>query len=393
MEKIKILHVIKTLELGGAETNLRNLMGCFNHERFEHHVAYSVGGEIEPFFKGNKKIVLYKYSERSHKNASFFSLVIILKLIFYMRRQRIDIVHTHIFNAHFWGVFAARLAGVKVVEHVHDFRYYDPTELKRRHGYFNQNRFIRLFKGLSDIVIVLTRQNRDFLITKKYYLPEQVRIVPNGIPQQGKMSFGRKEVTDKLQLPEDSFIVFTACRISKTKNIDLIIKIAKKVRESIPRAVFLIAGDGPILEDYRARVAKERLDKNVRFVGFYSCLEPLFRAADLFLLPSFLELHSIAILEAMSFDVPILISKDVGCNSDAITDGVNGILLDPFSEEGWAEAIIRLFEDEEWRRTLGSNGGDLCRRQFDIGVNAQRIEAIYGELFSARHKPCAGKGG
>src|ERR1700693_1012346 len=106
--KIRVLHVIKTLSLGGAETNLLNLVQAIDRERFEIHVAYSYGGQIEKRFK-DAGVRLFKYASKNHKIKSLASFAIVRRLAMYMSEKDIAIVHTHNFNAQFWGLMAAKL--------------------------------------------------------------------------------------------------------------------------------------------------------------------------------------------------------------------------------------------------------------------------------------------
>ncbi len=257
--KTAVLHVIKTLELGGAETNLRNLMEAFDPEKFEHHVAYSFGGELEAFFRNKPSVKLYRFSGRKHRMGEPYSLVIILKLWRYILRHRIRIVHTHNFNAHFWAVYAAKLAGAKVVEHVHDFRYFEPRELERRKGDANLNRYIRVFRGLSDRVVVLTGQNLDFLVRNGFYPRGKVVIIPNGIPLP--QAAPRPETDGRP-------VVLVASRMAPTKNIELVLDVAPRVLNEVPDAVFLIAGNGELLESFKKQAADKGLGAGVRFMGF-----------------------------------------------------------------------------------------------------------------------------
>jgi len=105
-------------------------------------------------------------------------------------------------------------------------------------------------------------------------------------------------------------------------------------------------------------------------------------AADVFLLPSFLELHSIAMIEALSMRVPVVVSRGVGCNDEFFTPGEDGFLIDPFKDEGWAEAVIALLSDERLRRRIGGQGHELCRRHFNIIKTATQFEDLYAELAS-----------
>ncbi|MEO8937729.1 MAG: glycosyltransferase family 4 protein [Burkholderiaceae bacterium] len=376
--KPRVLHIIKTLGLGGAETNLLNLVGAFDAEKVESHVAYSFGGEIEPRFR-EAGARLYKYADNSHKVKSPYSLLIVLRLARYIRRHRIDIVHTHNFNAHIWGLLAAKLGGAKVVEHVHDSRYVAPEELVRRHGWMSHYRFIKYFRNQSDRVVVLTDDNRRYLIEHRLSAAERIVEIPNGIPMDDYVPKGPTLRTD-MGIADDAVVILTGARMEKGKNIPLILRAAKAVVAVTPKTVFLIAGTGTLLDEYRALANRMDLDAHVRFIGFRQDMYALLAIADVFLLPSFLELHSIAILEAQKMRVPVVVSSGVGCNDEFIRHGVDGFLCDPFIDAPWIATLTRLVNDPVLRRTVGANGYAVCRRLFDLPVTARRFEALYGEL-------------
>ena len=78
--------------------------------------------------------------------------------------------------------------------------------------------------------------------------------------------------------------------------------------------------------------------------------------------------------------VPVVVSQDVGCNSEFIKDGENGILRDPFSEVGWAEPIIKLLQDKSYRQAVGEAGYRTCVEKFDIKNTIRKIQDLYLEL-------------
>jgi len=382
MTKIKVLHLIKTLNLGGAETNLFNLVRAINSECFEIHIGYSLGGELEKRFKENG-IKLFKFAQRNCKIKSFASIAIILRLVIYILKNRIQILQTHSFNAHIWGVIAARLTKARIIEHVHDFRYLEPDDYKRRRGTVTQYKYIKLFKKMSDIVIVLTKQNYDFLLQNKFCGKNQVRRIQNGIPILAEMDYNKelkKTLKNKLNILEDYSVILASCRIVPEKNIDLIFRIAPIVKRENLNVVFIISGNGPLFEKFKLECKELKLDDTIKMIGFYPQIHELLSITDIFLSPSFLELHSIAMLEALSVKVPVVVSKNVGCNEEFINNWENGVLLDPFSDAGWAEAIIKLLKDGKLRTRLGEKGYETCVENFDIKNVARKIENIYVEL-------------
>ncbi len=385
MAKIKVLHIIKTLSLGGAEVNLLNLLRAVNHNDFELHVAYSYGGELEPKFK-EAGIKLCKYAERDHKVKSLATVGIVGRLVTYLCRHEIRIVHTHTFSAHIWGSMAAKLTGCKIIEHVHDFRYLEPEEFTRRRGLSNQYKFVHRFKNVSDRVVVLTQQNRDFLIKEGIYPSDRIREYHNGIPlsSNGISEGAAKDfLIGQFGLKPGSMIILTPIRVAAEKNADLIVRIAGEVAHWIPNVVFLIAGDGPLYQEMCDEIKKRGLGDHVKMIGYHADIQGLLKGSDIFLLPSFLELHSIAILEAMSMKVPVVISQNVGCNSEFIMTWENGVLVDPFKDDGWAAVLVRLCQDAQLRQKIGENGYKTCVEKFDIREAALRFETLYKEISPA----------
>ena len=242
-----------------------------------------------------------------------------------------------------------------------------------------QFEYIKMFKGFSDRVIVLTQQNKDFVIRNRFCPPQNVVLLKNGIPldRAKPADAGLKE---KWGIPRDHAVFLTPARISGEKNIDLLLKIAPLVAEQWPKVTFLISGDGPLLETYQKRVRDENLQGLVRLIGFYPDTKELLGSAYAMILPSFLELHPISILEALSMKVPVLASENVGCNSEVFHSWIDGVLLDAWAPQDWVKAILELLRNPSLRDSIASNGLRLCEEQFDIRLTAEKIRSIYVEL-------------
>lgn len=375
MKKIRVLHVIKTLHHGGAESNLYNLVCAFDPKKVKCYVAYSGGGPYEARFK-EKGVRLFKYDKGEHKVKSAASILIVLKLAAFILRHRIHVVHTHNYNAHVWGSLAAKLTGAKIFEHVHDSRY-EPNSFLKERGLPETSQFDQAayFAKLSDKIGVLTRSNRDFLVDNGIAAPGKVEVLLNGIPLNGN-GHHAPGLKNELGIPGDKKIVFTAMRLSAEKNAEMVIGIANLLRERDDVA-FVVAGDGP-QKDFLVRKVKDQgLDDKVFFVGFRADIKSLLTISDIFILPTLRELHSISMIEAMSMRVPVLVSEGAGCNDYFVEDGVNGYLLNPRYAEEWATAIKRLLEDETLRRRIGEEGRRLVEKKCDILKTAEDMEQLY----------------
>jgi len=379
MHKIKVLHVIRTFNLGGAETNLRNMLLAADTTKVEPHVAYSFGGPFESEFR-KLGMPVFRYAMKAEKVASAATPGIIFRLANYIRKNRIQIVHTHNFNAHVWGSAAAKLAGAKVVEHVHDFRY-EPADYLLANGIARPEQFKQagFFAKLSDRIVVLTRNNEKFITGRGLAPQEKVRLIPNAIPLNGQPVVNREQFLTNLGLPLDRKIIFWAVRLSPEKNPAFVLDIAEGLRDR-EDVLFVVAGDGPLRQTLDSAVVRRQLSKNVRYIGF--CPEPLklLTLCDVAIQPTFLELHSIMMMEAMSVKKPVLVSKNVGCNNDFISHGANGYLLDPRNAKEWSAAIRGLLEKPEEAGLIGREGRKLLEEKCTMERLNHDFEALYAEL-------------
>ncbi len=379
--KLRVLHVIKTLSLGGAEVNLFNLSQAIDTNKFEIHIGYSYGGEFEIKFK-QLGVRLFKYANTAYKVKSLASLIIIFRILRYIFKNKIQIVHTHNFNAHVWGGIAARLSGVKVIEHVHDYRYEEPLYLEKRGVRPDQFRLAKYFAKLSDSIVVLTKNNKNLLLRNRIASDRKIKMLLNGINPKFNQSVDGYELRKKHCIPADRRIIFAAARISQEKNIGAVIDIAEISVQRCDKVIFVIAGDGPLKNELEENVKKRNLDNIVRFIGFCPNVKEFLKISNIFIQPTLLELHSITMIEAMSMGVPVLVSQGVGCNDYFITHGENGFLLDPYKPEVWAQTINLLLDNQSLSNTIGNAGSKLIENECDIKKTVKNIENLYYDLVS-----------
>jgi len=358
---------------------LLNLIQSWSSESVQFYVGYSFGGHFESLFR-KSQVPLFKYCCESVKIKSLTTACILFRLVRFMKKEGIDIVHTHNFNAHIWGLLAAKMAGVKVLEHVHDYRYMEPQEFKRRKGVSRQYGYLNYLKNSSDKVLVLTADNTKYLRKHGFYKPDKIKRIPNGITMLHDEAVDKRELLKKWSLEEDALIVLTPARLVPEKNVELILKIAPEVISKCPKVQFLISGSGPLLEPLQNKIREQHLDAHVKMIGFHQNILSLLACSHVFLLPSFLELQSIAILEALKMKVPIVVSKGVGSIEDNFEHGTNALLLDPFVTVGWAEAICSLLSDEAKRKKLIEKGYQTCSSKYDIMKTIPCWEEIYHEM-------------
>ena len=151
----------------------------------------------------------------------------------------------------------------------------------------------------------------------------------------------------------------------------------------------IVSGIGPDLDACKERAAALSFDaRKVRFTGYadYEAVPDIYRAADIFVSPTYGEGFSNTILEAMASGLANLSCFAVGVN-DCLRDGENGLLVEPGNIAGQADALQRLIQDHDLRRRIARAGLEECRRVYSWEAVGGRIMEVYGRLVRARPGP------
>ncbi|KQP62020.1 glycosyltransferase family 4 protein [Methylobacterium sp. Leaf112] len=141
----------------------------------------------------------------------------------------------------------------------------------------------------------------------------------------------------------------------------------------------IISGIGPDVESSKARAAELNFSESeIRFTGYadYDTVPDLYRAADVFVSPTYAEGFSNTILEAMAAGLAVVSTHSVGV-SDCLRDGENGLMVQPGDVPALAEALTRVIEDDALRARLARDGLEECRRVYSWGAVGRRIMDVY----------------
>jgi glycosyltransferase involved in cell wall biosynthesis len=162
------------------------------------------------------------------------------------------------------------------------------------------------------------------------------------------------------------------------KGGDLVIEALAEVRQEVPGIHLYVALKVPSGHALRKAVSALGLEDNVTFVGHLSTQEyrSLLRPVDLLIMPSRQEAFGVVFLEAMALGKPIAATRTGGI-PEVVEDGRNGILVEPEAGE-IAQAILRLYRDEDLRRRLSQNNlRDVAR--YDWSVIADKYVEVYSQ--------------
>ena len=229
----------------------------------------------------------------------------------------------------------------------------------------------------SDKIVTLSEMRAREICDLYNIDKEKVTVIPPGINLQ-KFTTSKKDINllKEFNIPKNSKILLTACRLSFEKNIDTLIKAFNKISKE--NVFLIIVGKGDQKWYLETLVKKLGLTKNVIFTGERKDIERFYSIADLFVLPSIYEGFGLVYLEAMASGVPCIGSKPdypkiiVGSN-EVIDDGISGYLVNPYSINSLVEKIQRVLSDDNLKNKLGRNAREVCEKKYKWENTAETL--------------------
>jgi glycosyltransferase involved in cell wall biosynthesis len=212
--------------------------------------------------------------------------------------------------------------------------------------------------------------------------PGKIITILNGVDVEQVCSrYSTAEAKERLGVPGDCWLIGTAGRLEPVKRLDIFLSAAKTIAAEVPNTRFAIAGEGSETLRLRELVRAGLLQDRVLFLGHRNDIYDVLRAFDILVLCSDHEGLPMALLEALSLGVPV-VARDVGGISEALKDGVNGILVASANSVALAEACVRLLSDEALRRRLSEAAGKSIAEGFSVAGTAARVAELYQSLIS-----------
>jgi glycosyltransferase involved in cell wall biosynthesis len=219
------------------------------------------------------------------------------------KNNQFDVIHAHDWLTYPAGVAAKKISGKPLIVHVH------ATEFDRSGENVNQNVYDIERRGMEEAVRVITVSNltRNIVIKRYGINPKKVFTVHNAV------DFSNRLVRRYKRSVDEKVVTFLG-RVTYQKGPDYFVEAANKVLKKLKNVRFVMAGSGDMLNRVVRRVAQLRISNHFHFTGFLKGEEVnrMFSLSDVYVMPSVSEPFGISPLEAMSSDVPVIISKQSG---------------------------------------------------------------------------------
>jgi len=312
------------------------------------------------------------------------------KVLFILRKEKTELVQINEPSYLGWQVWrAARKLRIPVVLGFHIqvgniLPPYGPFFLKR----FIEGWFSYFFKK-GDLVI--TPSYFAARICQKY-THKPVQVVSNGVDLKefnpGRVSLEEKKKFKEKYLPGDSSLLLYVGRLGYEKNLGYLLKIMQGLKKKKKNIKLLIIGKGILEKSLKRKVKKLQMEKNIIIAGYLKKRDLLcaYLCADIFVLPSFCELQSIATLEAMAMKTTILVARsEENAAQELVKEGINGYTFDLNNPGEAIDKIIRILSDEKLKGSMQEESFKLAQ-DHDIEKSILKLEEIYKSLIKRKTK-------
>lgn len=270
----------------------------------------------------------------------------------------------------------ARKNGTKVIYTAHGFHFCKGAP------YINWLLYYPIEKQLAaytDCLITINRE--DYTLAVDHRLRTNHVELVNGVGVnttrfQPATEKQKKELRLKHGFKQDDFILFYAAEFNKNKNQKVLINALALLKDELPKARLLLAGEGIRLEECKKLAERLGVSSRVDFLGFRKDIDQILPACDVAVGSSFREGLPVNIMEAMACGLPVVASNNRG-HRELVFEEYNGFLLKENCSSQFSEAWKKLYSNIEQRKLLGMNGRKLILTKFNEEAVHLQLSEIY----------------
>jgi len=379
--RIPVLHIITRLIVGGAQENTMLTADLLDKSAWAVDVLCgpqtgAEGSLIEEVRQCNIPLTIEPTLVR--EISPIKDIVAIFRLARFIRRGGYTIVHTHSSKAGILGRWAAKLAGTPIIVHtIHGWGHHEQQHPLVRALYIWLE---KLTLHITDQLIVVSPKNIEKGLADDIGKSEDYVVIRSGIELDrfGHPQVPREETQAAWRIPLDAPVVGTVTRLSPQKAPLDFVKAMGIVAQSIPNARFMMVGDGPLRPQMESLAAELGIADRLILTGLRRDVPELMAAFDVFVLSSLWEGLPRVLPQAMATGLPIVATAIDG-NAEAVSDGVNGILVPPANPSALSKAVIKLLNNPQLAKQLGQAGKKRAA-EFSAEKMVDDIAALYTKL-------------
>lgn len=360
---MNILYLNNSVHLGGDTKCILKL--CKELKESNKIIVASNGGSLETEFQeiGVKHYKIKPVSSINIFNI-IFNIILIIKIV---KKESIDIIHSHHRMTTLMSKIVSKFIKVKVVHTQH---------------LCIENKFNLTRLSLNNIKTITVSQGAKEILKRKCKLNEKnITTIYNSIEVECK----NKEIDNKiLELKEKGFfLVAQISRIIDYKGVYDFVDVAKSTVKINDNIRFLLIGEGEESENLKKYIKQGNLEEYVYMLGSKDNVIEHLKHIDLILLCSYIEGLPLVPLEAFSQRVPVIATNIAGTKEE-ILDGENGFLVEEKNIEGFTEKINEIFNNKDLYNYLKESAYKIFKEKFDVDRYIAEHIVLYNKVLYSK---------
>jgi glycosyltransferase involved in cell wall biosynthesis len=295
----------------------------------------------------------------------------LLRLISFIKKNQIEILHAHGKGAGIYGRLIKLLYyKVYVVFTFHGFHSAKYNPLAKKLYVILE----RLLSRLTDQFINVSKGEQDVCISNGIYKKYKSVVIHNALEHVELANNDKIQLREKLSLPKDKFIILSAARFNEQKNIPDTITIAKKLQEHA-EIFFTIIGDGEQKKGIERQIIINGLT-NILLTGYRRNVHEYMVASDIYLSTSIWEGLPYSLIEAIRAGLPIIASNVTG-NNEIVVSGYNGILFKLSDYDAAVKSILEIKSSIKKQQMFCKNSKNLFNEKFKLDGMIEKMKNVY----------------
>ena len=374
-QPVPILLMARHLDQGGIERDLTKIALGLDRSRFDPHVAtyFDYGLRLDELRAAGIPLLFIPVGSI----ISLSALTLAWRLGRYMRKHKIRLVHTFDTSA-FFGAAVARLAGVpRVLTSQLGHR-----EIRDASGSYDRRTacLVRMSDRLTNAIQVNCMAMARHMESDEHVPAGRLELCYNGV-DTGVFYPALEPKPDAVA--GASLVVGSLCALRPEKNLSLLQEAFAKVRGRLPGMKLLFVGSGDELQRLQDNGVRLGIADATVYVPASADAARWMRAIDIFVLPSYSEAFSNALLEAMACGCAVIGSR-VGGTPELIGENERGLLFESGNAEDLSTQLLVMIGNEQRRRAFGDAAARHARESLSLEIAIERQMEIYDKLLSRR---------
>jgi glycosyltransferase involved in cell wall biosynthesis len=359
-----LVHLTSSLKIGGAESVLCSIIDHLDPTQFNHHVIYFHDGPYSERLRA-KGITLHQVKGL----ISLYDPVFCLRLYRLIKKLNPSCIHALLTAGNIFGRIIGRLLHIPVVSAIHSNIDQDSSM---------RNLVDRVTSIFAQKIVVVSDEAAHALRSRNTWIPaERIQVIRNGVNADEVRARGMQfqKTRYDLGLGEEHFVIGSVGRFEPIKRYDLLLESFALVNNNFPLTRLVLIGMGSQEQYLRTKAQSLGVEQYVSFVigenaqYYYSIFDCFVQASDR-------EGISIALLEAMSFSLPCIVTN-VSKHHSVLTSGIDGIVVPAGNMRHLADAITQIVLDEAKRISLGYNAQQTVRERFSLDTMISAYRTVF----------------